>query len=99
MKEIDRLARMLDKAGIPYRRRASFIGSPDFGGRYLQDQIIYPDWDEFGVSVIQGEHTFGGKLNLLEMMASPSEVEGYLSAEAVFEKISLDWEENRKRVP
>ena len=84
MKEIFRLKEMLENENIPFE----FIEHEDLEGY----QITYPIMDtsilQFDISIIQHKYSYGNNDNLLEMMdVSKTDVEGYLSAEDVFERI------------
>lgn len=81
MKEIFRLKEMLEKENIPFE----FIEREELEGY----QIIYDYNEKFVCSVIQHKYSYGNNDNLLEMLGLTihDDVEGYLSAEDVFERI------------
>lgn len=86
MKEIFKLKEMLEKENIPFE----FIEREELEGY----QIGYPKYskitepNECVCSVIQHKYSYGNDVNLLEIWElSKDDVEGYLSAEDVFERI------------
>lgn len=61
--------------------------------------IFYPSNDKCKCSVIQGQYTYGGEDNLLEIMGlltneerEGDDVKSWLSAEEVFDRIKRHWE-------
>lgn len=93
MSEFDKLARMLDDAGIPYERNDSV-------GLFDMDRIKYPSTKNCKCSVIYGYGSYGFNNGTLEIMGllTPEEEEydqvvGYLTAEEVFERISKHYED------
>lgn len=97
MMEIERLVSMLDEACIPYER------DDDTQYNILADvslkRIKYPCIDKFVCSAIQGDYTYGGRENLIEIMGLLTdeerqfdEVRGYLTADEVFRRIKADWD-------
>ena len=93
MKEIERLKQMLEEAGIPFKWCEC---EPITGNAH----ISYPvDGARRKCSVIQGQYTYGGDCNLLEIMGLLTDAErkvdsvaGWLSAEDVFGRIKRHWE-------
>lgn len=80
MKEIFRLKEMLEKENIPF----VFIEREEVKGY----QIFKTRMGEIIFSVVQHKYSYGNDVNLLEMWdMSKDDVEGYLSAEDVFERI------------
>ena len=86
MKEIFRLKEMLEKENIPFE----FIERKEVEGY----QLAYPRFskikesNECVCSVIQHIYSYGNDVNLLEIWElAKDDVEGYLSAEDVFERI------------
>ena len=84
MKEIIRLKEMLEKENIPF----------DFEERERVEgyHLIYPKYSkgivQCDISVVQHKFSYGNDVNLLEIWeTSKNDVEGYLSAEDVFERI------------
>ena len=62
-------------------------------------RIKYPCIDKFVCSAIQGDYTYGGRENLIEIMGLLTdeelqfdEVRGYLTADEVFRRIKADWD-------
>lgn len=81
MREIIKLKKMLEDEKIPFE----FIERKELEGY----QIIYTHKEKFVCSVIQHKYSYGNDVNLLEMLGLTihDDVESYLSAEDVFEKI------------
>ena len=84
MKEIFRLKEMLEKENIPFE----FIEREELEGY----QLVYPKFSNEmieAISVIQHKYSYGNEVNLLEMLdlTTLDDVEGYLKAEDVFERI------------
>jgi hypothetical protein len=81
MKEIIRLKEMLEYENIPFE----FIERKEMEGY----QIVYTSNEKFICSVIQHKYSYGNDVNLLEMLGltKHDDVECYLSAEDVFERI------------
>ena len=92
--EIYKLVDMLDKAEIKYK----FLEYPErdgFAYEHYHLQVFNPNTQERIISVIEGDRSFGGNKNLLEIMGclTPEEAEhdcvkGYLTAEEVFNRIN-----------
>lgn len=93
MLEIERLRRMLMEAGIPFdfEKHAVIAGW----------QLSYPanTVKERICSVIQGERSYGGRANKLEIAGlltdeerEGDDVAGWLTAEEVFARIKRHWE-------
>lgn len=84
--EMRKLQRMLEEADIPYDIHKLFRG----------EQIEYFGHKDVRVcDVICHEYSYGVEQGLLEMMGlcdTVDSVEGYLTAEEVFERIKKDWE-------
>ena len=87
-REIERLVEMLTKADIPFEVADDAMGNSN-------NQIWYPNYDKHICDVICHEYTYGGKDGYLEIMGLSDndydDVEGWLTAEQVFEKISSDF--------
>lgn len=89
MKEIDRLAFLLERDNIPFERQeVNTVPSIEL------TRIQYPCDKDFVCSAIQGTYTYGGNLNLIEIMGlltpkeeEQDEVVGYLTADEVYERI------------
>lgn len=83
MKEIFKLKEMLENENIPFE----FAEREEMEGY----QIGYPKLPpgQFKCSIIQHKYSYGNDINLLEIMglSKNDDVEGYLSAEDVFERI------------
>ena len=92
LSEMRKLQRMLDEANISYDIRKIFSG----------EQIEYfghNDRTKKGrvCSIICHEYSYGSDIELLEIMGfaltdSDDGVEGYLTAEEVFDRIKKDWD-------
>ena len=87
-REIERLVEMLTKADIPFEVTDDAMGNSN-------NQIWYPNYDKHICDVICHEYSYGGKDGYLEIMGLSDndydDVEGWLTAEQVFEKISSDF--------
>ena len=97
MKEILRLKEMLEKENIPFE----FIEREEMEGY----QMAYPKFStssesiECDISVVQHKFSYGNDVNLLEIWElSKDDVEGYLSAEDVFERIKNHYEASYQQV-
>lgn len=96
MKEILRLKEMLEKENIPFE----FTEDEELEGYH----IAYPNYVSTkirpcDISVIQHKFSYGNEVNLLEIwdMANNYDVEGYLSAEFVFERIKNHYKQVKVR--
>lgn len=97
IEEIERLKIMLEAAGIPFKYSRRYSASSN-------TQISYPTHGkQRKCSVIQGQYTYGGKENLLEIMGLLTDEEreedcvaGWLTAEEVFRRIKLHWDLTQK---
>lgn len=92
MKEIDRLAKMLKKAGIPFEHNDDNV----LGIK----RIAYPTANNKKrvCSAIQGYGTYGNRENLIEIMGltdTKKGVQGFLTSKDVFERIKKHWESTR----
>jgi len=80
--EILKLVEMLDKAGIPYFVQEIFNGW----------QVCYPQKDNPISDAICHQYSYGSEQGLLEIMglceSEDDDVEGYLTAEEVFDRWS-----------
>lgn len=86
MLEIERLDAMLKEAGIPFERAN--------GNNFKR--IKYPSNDDYNeLSIIQGHYSYGGDENLLETMGEYGIIEGWLTAEQVFERIKHHYERSK----
>ena len=87
-KEIERLVGMLTNADIPFEVTDDVMGNSN-------NQIWYPNFEKHICDVICHEYSYGGKDGYLEIMGLSDneydDVEGWLTAEQVFEKISSDF--------
>ncbi|MBR6678755.1 MAG: hypothetical protein IKL58_00330 [Phascolarctobacterium sp.] len=106
MLEIDRLDAILKEAGIPFERDDEDL-RPEHS--YWMYRIAYPKkvivdghFDTV-CSIIQGDCSYGGNENLLEIMglltveeAEHDSVCGHLTAGNVFERIKKHWESDNK---
>lgn len=97
MLEIERLANMLTEAGIPFERADDDARPYNPKFQYMR-RVKYPNYAEEVCSVIQGSYSYGGEENLLEIRGlSPydgiDEVDGYLTADEVFNRIQKHWNE------
>lgn len=100
--EIFKLKKMLEEAKIPFAfldRRSCF--STAYQIAYPKPKTCYT----FKCSVIQGDYSYGGKENLLEIMGlltkkerKQDDVLGFLTAEEVFERIKEDWKNENQRI-
>ncbi len=94
MKEIDRLALLLERDNIPFEREeVNTVPSIEL------TRIHYPCDKDFVCSAIQGDYTYGGRENLIEIMGLLTDeerqfddVRGYLTADEVFRRIKADWD-------
>jgi hypothetical protein len=84
-KEINKLASLLDKAGIPYEMNELFDGWV----------ICYPNDVERESDVICHKYSYGHEEGLLEMMGltEDDDVQGYMTAEEVFEVWNKHYQE------
>ena len=80
--EMDKLAKMLTQANIPFVRRPT---------HWEGEQFVSPNEDNIIIDVICTKYSYGGDRGLLEVMWKPLEEEcgdscrGYLTAEQAFE--------------
>lgn len=82
-KEILKLKSMLEKAKIPFQFRV-WLGGYQIGYPHL------PPDSRFICSVVEHPYSYGNKKDLLEIMGlttNGNDVEGYLSARKVFNRI------------
>lgn len=94
-KEIFKLRDMLDKENINYLLYdRSCLNYNDERLNYIQFQIIILKDNKRLISVVEGDYTYGGIDDLLEIMGCLTEEElkvdnvvGYLTAEEVFNRI------------
>lgn len=87
-REIERLVKMLINADIPFEVTDDVRGNSN-------NQIWYPNCEKSICDVICHEYSYGGKDGYLEIMGLSDneydDVEGWLTAEQVFERISSDF--------
>ena len=87
-REIERLVGMLTNADIPFEVTDDVMGNSN-------NQIWYPNFEKHICDVICHEYSYGGKDGYLEIMGLSDneydDVEGWLTAEQVFERISSDF--------
>lgn len=100
--EIFKLKEMLENADIPFDWVENFGYddaivknlkriAPDLMHHY---HITYPCFgDGRWISVVEGFGMYGSEQDLLEVMWNDGEVEGWLDAKTIFEKIKTNWEE------
>ena len=99
MLEIERLADMLTKAGVPFERNDAEEEKKfaSIGDRYMR-RIAYPSKKDRICSAIQGFGSYGEKQNLIEIMGiltehgNAGDVEGCLTAKDVFTRIKKHWD-------
>lgn len=93
MSEMEKLASLLAEAKIP------FLKTKD---RFCGTQIVYAYKGKKVCDAISNRHSYGGTDGLLEIMGLVDEkeigdvVEGWLTAEEVFNRIKKHWEEHEK---
>ena len=87
-REIERLVGMLTNADIPFEVTVDVMGNSN-------NQIWYPNFEKHICDVICHEYSYGGKDGYLEIMGLSDneydDVEGWLTAEQVFERISSNF--------
>lgn len=87
-REIERLVGMLTNADIPFEVTDDVMGNSN-------NQIWYPNFEKHICDVICHEYSYGGKDGYLEIMGLSDneydDVEGWLTAEQVFERISSNF--------
>ena len=87
-REIERLIEMLTNADIPFEVTDDVMGNSN-------NQIWYPNFEKHICDVICHEYSYGGKDGYLEIMGLSDneydDVEGWLTAEQVFERISSNF--------
>lgn len=93
MIEIERLAKMLKNAGIPFERDNDPTTKPK---ELRMRRLKYPSVEVEVCSVIQGKGSYGNAANLLEIrgLLTPKEgggTLGWLTAENVFDRIKKHW--------
>lgn len=91
-KEINKLANLLDNAGIPYEME-------ELCGGWL---LCYPTKKDRKSDVICHKYSYGHEKGLLEMMGlvpddwEDDDVQGYMTAEEVFEVWNKHYQEHNK---
>lgn len=97
MMEIERLVSLLNDARIPYERDDDMMYNKLVNVSIKR--VKYPCNDNFVCSAIQGDYTYGGRENLIEIMGLLTDeekqhdsVRGYLTADEVFQRIKADWD-------
>ncbi len=92
--EIFKLKEMLEKEKIPF---SFFDNSDNFGG-YKMYRIAYPYGKDCKCSVVEGAFSYGGDVDLLEIMGLLTMEEGitdgvcgWLTADEVFKRIKTDY--------
>ena len=87
-REIERLIEMLTNADIPFEVTDDVMGNSN-------NQIWYPNFEKHICDVICHKYSYGGKDGYLEIMGLSDneydDVEGWLTAEQVFERISSNF--------
>lgn len=109
-KEIFRLKRMLEKAGIPFDFIEGFgydkSLAKDFPYLMEHYHICYPNKDNMRISVVEGLGTYGREQDRLEILGGFTPWEkfshddspiGFLTAKNVFKRIKKDWDETTDR--
>ena len=109
-KEIFRLKRMLEKAGIPFDFIEGFRYdkslAKDFPYLMEHYHICYPNKDNMRISVVEGLGTYGREQDRLEILGGFTPWEkfshddspiGFLTAKNVFKRIKKDWDETTDR--
>lgn len=92
MSEMEKLASLLTEAKIPFLKTDGLI---------CGTQIVYSPNGKKVCDAICNRHSFGGADGLLEIMGLVDEkeigdaVEGWLTAEEVFNRIKKHWEEHK----
>lgn len=96
MIEIERLAKMLKNAGIPFERANDPAGI--LPKEWRMRRLKYPSKENEVCSVIQGKGSYGNAANLLEIRGlltakegNNNSVLGWLTAENVFDRIKNHW--------
>lgn len=99
-KEIYKLINMLTEADIPFD-----FYERDMGDQYQIFQILYPSVDIRVCSVIQGDYTYGGKYDLLEIRGLLTRrerkhdlVAGFLTSVEVFKRIERHYKKLSKKL-
>lgn len=98
MLEIEKLGQKLTEANIPYERHDS-DGIHGILGMEMK-RIKYPQRERCVCSAIQGSYSYGGDENLIEIRGltkNGEDIEGYLTAEDVFERISEHYKRSKER--
>lgn len=95
--ELNKLEEYLKENDIPYVRRDDIPESTDVQKRYFEElgfdfhQIVVPDLNDWAWDCICHKGSFGCEEGLLEIMGclveEDGDVEGYLTAEDVIERI------------
>ena len=87
-REIERLVKMLENSNIPFEVTDDVMDNSD-------NQVWYPNYDKHICDVICHEYSYGGKDGYLEMMGLSDneydDVEGWLTAEEVYNRIYTDY--------
>lgn len=88
LKEIKKLSKMLDKEKIPHEDMPIFDGL----------QVNYPNKEKCVCDAICHSYSFGHEEGLLEIMGLvdkdyADDVEGYLTAKEVFDRIKKHWQQ------
>lgn len=101
--EILKLRKMLKQAGIPHKFKDNSVRCVSESENTLEltiYQILYPDENKRVISVVEGNGTYGGGADKLEIMGllTPKEekedsVLGGLTAEEVFKRIEKHYKE------
>lgn len=93
MTEMTKLINMLTEANIPFELTTDVMGTPN-------NQVWYPTYANPVCDAICHKYSYGGKDGLLEIMGLVDEtvtddsVEGYLTAETVFNRIHAHYTHN-----
>ena len=91
--ELFKLRRMLREAGIPMQTTHNTWSGKSY------PHLYYPQRDNFVCSIICHPYAYGYDFGKLEIMGlvkhTDDSVEGYLTAEDVFERIKEHWEGKR----
>lgn len=86
-KEIERLVKMLENNNIPFELTDDVMDNSN-------NQVWYPNYSKNICDVICHEYSYGGRDGYLEIMGltqNEDDVEGWLTAEEVFNRIYKDY--------
>ncbi|MBR2970036.1 MAG: hypothetical protein IKC49_03175 [Clostridia bacterium] len=99
-KEIFKLKKLLTDARIPFRFVNDSFELDNF--KTTTYHIFYPDREKVVCSVIEGDHSYGSKYDLLEIRGLLTRrehkhdlVAGFLTAEEVFKRIERHYKKKK----